>query len=98
MTVAELIAKLSTLPPDAVVLYRCCSDWSELESDEIDLVTAEASEEVARKLAAERPDFRGIVPDAVVYRGGRYCDAYTHNMYPPGETPEYRTVVTLPGN
>lgn len=41
MTVRELIAKLQTMPQDAAVLYRCCSDYSILESGEIVLRKAD---------------------------------------------------------
>lgn len=41
MTVAELVTHLQTLPQDLKVIYRCCSDYDDLEADEIDVVLAE---------------------------------------------------------
>lgn len=35
MTVAELIEHLKALPQEHLVVYRCCSDMSELAADEI---------------------------------------------------------------
>lgn len=101
MTVAELIDVLKDLPPDADVIYQCCSDWALLEPGEVELVTAEQSEQVvqADAEAERRRGFRvGAVHGAVCYRDGRYCRAYPLSMYSQGEKPVYRTVVTLPGN
>lgn len=41
MRVKDLIELLSRMPPEAEVLYRCCSDWSPLSEDEVTLTRAE---------------------------------------------------------
>ena len=37
MTVGELISVLQTKPPHLLVVYRCFSEWSLLEADEIEV-------------------------------------------------------------
>lgn len=69
MTVQELIAKLQTMPPDADVIYRCCSDWDLLEADEVELRTAEESERLAK-------ESKTGYSRTISYRGGRYCTGY----------------------
>jgi len=44
MTVAELIAKLQTMPQDVEVVYDLFSDVTELREDEVKLVTADSCE------------------------------------------------------
>lgn len=101
MTVAELIAKLQTMPPSAEVIYQACSDWNVLDADEVELKTADESR---RLVEEERESHKksglnvAVVSSAVCYRGGRYCKAYPLRQYPAGEEPVYRDVVTLPGN
>lgn len=41
ITVAELIEHLKKFPPNAEVIYRCCSDWAPMTSDEVTLAAAE---------------------------------------------------------
>ena len=41
MTVKELIEKLQTLPQDAPVVYRFCSEWTLLDEEQVDIMTAE---------------------------------------------------------
>jgi hypothetical protein len=89
MNVKELIAKLQTMPPDAEVIYRCCSDWAILNADSVELKTAEESK---AEHVTSRFGYGGIV-----YRGGRFCDGYPKSQY-GDEKPVYRTVVTFPGN
>lgn len=94
MTVQDLIEKLKEYPSDAVVIYRAWSDWNELETGEIKLLTADESKEMNEA----NPSRKYQLSEAVVKRGGRFCNAYPLSQYPPGESPEYVTVVTLPGN
>lgn len=60
MTVAELIAELQRFPQDAVVLYRCCSDFSDLDPGDVRVATVESEEVCIR---------RGLYCDATHYRG-----------------------------
>lgn len=92
MTVAELVEKLKEFPQDADVIYRCCSDWAELDAELVRLVPAEKS-----RAAAAGVKFPGGFT-AVQYRGGRYVDAYARELHGVDEEPVYRTVVCFPGN
>lgn len=97
MTVAELIERLKTFPPDAPVIYRACSDWCAMDAADVDIVYKEgAAERVAA--AVEKYKYPPNDCGAVLYRGGRYCNAYDPAYFPPGEQPEYVTAVTFPGN
>lgn len=49
MTVAELITVLQKMPQDVEVLYRCCSDWTVLEAEQVQVNLAESREIVYRK-------------------------------------------------
>lgn len=109
MTVAELIEILQKMPQDAAVIYRACSDWQAMEPDEVYLKTAEESRaEVEKRVEKYSPEKVGeqlaatwrrcTISSAIVYRGGRYCEAYHPANYPPGEEPNYVTVVCFPGN
>ena len=42
MTVQELIVKLQTMPPDAVVMYRFASDFTDLEEEDVKFFPASA--------------------------------------------------------
>lgn len=97
MTVSELIAKLQTTPPNAIVIYRACSDWWVLDEDDVEFVSAGESKRLVDDVAASGHPCC-VVDGAICYRGGRYCNAYPLAQYPPDEQPVYHDVVTLPGN
>ncbi len=72
MTVAELIAKLQTYPPDAVVIYDYCSDYAEMEHEDVTLYLADEQLICWRSqngymgyraawFQGETPDFRTVV-------------------------------------
>jgi hypothetical protein len=48
MNVGELIAILQAMPQDAVVMFRMCSDYTEMRPDEVRLSLAESKEFVWR--------------------------------------------------
>lgn len=98
MTVAELISHLQTLPQDARVIYRCCSDWAEMEPEEVKFLPATESKRLVDEHAAKYPGGKWGVAGAVQYRDNQFCNAYSLAMYPPGEVPVYVDVVTFPGN
>jgi 16S rRNA C967 or C1407 C5-methylase (RsmB/RsmF family) len=111
MTVSELIAKLQTLPPDAVVVYMACSDYQILEENQIVLQTAEEAkvkdDDVIAKMKAEREAAQNPTPatrylywhieEQTFFRAGRYVRC-SRTDFPPEEEPVYATVVTFPGN
>lgn len=96
MTVHDLIEKLQTMPQGAIVVYRACSNWNELEPKEVNLLTAEESESKVRSEPDRRIPFYG--GEAVCVRKGSFCNAYPLGQYGPGEKPVYVDVVTFPGN
>jgi uncharacterized protein (TIGR02996 family) len=49
LTVGELIGVLYDFPIDTVVLYLMCSDWSELQRDDVCMITAEEQKIVYRE-------------------------------------------------
>lgn len=49
MTVGELISVLQGMPQDAVVIYNCCSDYAEMDNDQVTLVRAEDQKIVYRE-------------------------------------------------
>lgn len=87
MTVQELIVKLEQMPKDAKVLYRCCSEWDVMDSDEVTLVRAE-----------DKSIFLHDSP----HGGDQYMD-YRESYFRPGgfvegQEPNFVTVVCFPGN
>jgi len=90
MTVCELVGKLLTFPLDVVVLYRACSDWSELQPNEVELVTADKKEIIFR----EESRYTDYNPRWFQPAQAR---SWSHGRY-EGEQPKFVTVVTLPGN
>lgn len=49
MTVGELITILQGFPQDAVVLYRACSDYAEMEPDDVYMSMAEEQKIIYRE-------------------------------------------------
>lgn len=102
MTVSELVAKLQTMPPDAVVVYKMFSDYLILEADDIGLQTAEEAKAVddawIDKRKAEPHRFGNLSDvEQAFFRGGRYVRC-RRSQFPSGEEPVYANVVTFPGN
>lgn len=57
MTVSDLIAELKVMPQDAVVLYRHCSDYAELNPGDVEFVRAE-DERIVWREANGHSDWR----------------------------------------
>lgn len=72
MTVQELIAVLQNMPQDAEVVYRCASDYTALEPEQVRLFKAEEKVIVKHNTSlmeydpylyrdGTKPDFRTVV-------------------------------------
>ncbi len=83
MTVFQLIEKLKEYPPEATVVYRCCSDYSELLPEEIHFAKAEEKKvamirDLYRHVGGTHPftvsDTR-MLSEFQMQEGGRFIDA-----------------------
>lgn len=89
MTVRELINCLIGMNPEAIVIYRCCSDWQVLEANDVEYLSKEKCEESFNQ------DTYSL--EAITFRGGAYHSGYSRSMYGE-ESPVFHDVVTFPGN
>lgn len=48
MIVSELIELLHTMPQDAPVIYRFCSEWEELTEDRVSLSPADSNRPICK--------------------------------------------------
>lgn len=99
ISVGELVGHLLTMPLNAPVIYRACSDWSELTRDEVTLSKADDKQIVYRDANGfmtydpkwfSEETFQRTRP--IVQRFGR--------RYGPDEKeiPQFVTVCCFPGN
>ena len=112
MVVGELIGLLLNMPLDAVVLYQACSDWCEMSPGDVGLVRAEdqkiiwrqqqgysdydhrwfeTDEQAEERCRGEQGEYGRRFPGLL----GRFIRP--NNIY-KAEKPDFRTVVTFPGN
>lgn len=98
MTNGELVGKLLHFPLDAGVVYMACSDYATLRPDEVGLITAEERRIVWREeqgFLEYHPEwYKAPDPQPTRMRGRAY--SRTGRFHP--EQPDFRTVVTFPGN
>lgn len=83
MTVQELINHLSQFPKDAVCIRSFCSDYEEIDAEQITYC-----------LAGEK---LGAWGTPVVKRNGRYI-LYRKEQWPDNETPQFVAYVYFGGN
>ncbi len=87
MTVRELIKHLETLPQDYLVVYKCCSDYTKMDADEVIILNAEDKEIVQHH----------NIPDQVrSYRSTEYAKKY--EGMPKNSEPKFLDCVVFPGN
>lgn len=88
--VSELIAHLQTLPQDAVVLYRCMSDYAELENEFIDLKKGKKGKIICHHGHYMQAEEHWFDPNYPGYPYGKPNDLPS--------APKYVTAVVFPGN
>lgn len=66
MKVHELIAKLQTMPQDADVVYALYSDYSEMEAEDVQYVSADEKRIAKRRGEIVRCDPRWVPPNESV--------------------------------
>jgi hypothetical protein len=91
MKVADLIAYLQTMPPDADVIYVCCSDYQALDAESIRLFKAEEQKIVLRQ--NHYMDYY-----ASHWGRGPARPGTLSQIYPLSEEPVFVTAVCFPGN
>lgn len=101
ISVGELIGHLLTMPPDAPVIYRACSDWQELQKDEVFLALAEEEKINYRPQNGYmdyKPEWFALSQDDAQRMRQRH-GAMADRWYPqPNEQPRFVTVCCFPGN
>lgn len=68
MTVRELITKLQTMPPDATVVYDCCSECVDMDEDQVRLVRKEDRKLCRRNgyyITYREEQWKGATPEFV---------------------------------
>ena len=88
MLVKELIELLQTFPQDARVIRKCCSDFDDVEPEQIIFFQKDILTSKAYMLGW----FHGIV-----IRNGKYM-GYSPNAWPKEEAPEFIDAVYFDGN
>jgi uncharacterized protein (TIGR02996 family) len=104
ISVGELIGHLMSMPVNAPVIYRNCSDWSELQRDEVSLHKAE-DKKICWRPQNGYMDYEPLwfsqerveaTERAILLQGE---DSYTTSFGPRrGEKPRFVTVCCFPGN
>lgn len=98
ISVGELIGHLLTFPLDAPVIYRACSDWSELRKDEVWLHKAEEQKINYRSqngfMDYNEFWFAGLTRISTQRQRDRFLQGYPE----PSEQPHFVTVCCFPGN
>lgn len=98
MTTRELIAHLQTLPPDAVVIYRCCSEYTAMDADQVKAAKMRHTKDTPRLCGARTGDQTPLPGANMVYidlprrfEGGQY-------VMLPVDPAEVVECVVFPGN
>ncbi len=88
MTNQELIDHLRTFPPDAEVVYRCCSEYEILNVEQVKYSAGGLGQDVPRWCS----------PKMFVKRGGHVV-TYRIDQWDPKEgVPEFVSLILFPGN
>lgn len=97
-TVEQLIAHLQTMPPNAKVIYSCCSDYSPLELDDVTLLTCDSKTRYSRNGEYKELSQWERETLADPSKEKEYLRYYTVERLTEIKTLQFETVVHFPGN